>query len=545
MQYKAILSSFIIINAMWSFSAHAIEPVALQHMSFNDLRHTFQLIFPNQSLKLPLTKDSLRFVSQHIDHHNIRHIRMQQEYAGYPVVSGEIIIHTSLPMTALLQTTKKISMNGLIYKDLYQTLGNPPPDFKDNAKNALLWFKQQHPDGRISDAKVMPIVYVDEQHDVFWAYKVSLLLEPEAAIPQRPTAILNAKNNDILMQWNDLKTIRTAVKGVGFGGNQQVGEYMYGKDLPFLSLNRDDFSGTCYLENVDVKVVDMASLYRKANTPMNFDCPMESTFGDNIYWTGYDGDGYDRKNGGYSPTNDALYVGTAIKAMYRQWYELDVLTLDGSKPMQLIMRTHFGKNYENAFWDGKQMTFGDGGQWMYPLVSLSIAGHEISHGFTEQNSHLEYFAQSGGINEAFSDMAAQAIEYFIYGKNSWTIGADILKKGCGFTALRFMEKPSRDGQSIDNAEQYRKNMDVHYSSGVYNRLFYLLAHQKGWNTHRAFDVMVKANMDYWTSHATFETAACGILDAARDLNLPAEDVEHSLDEVMIDYQDCELLGSRG
>ncbi|WP_336118282.1 M4 family metallopeptidase, partial [Klebsiella pneumoniae] len=73
--------------------------------------------------------------------------------------------------------------------------------------------------------------------------------------------------------------------------------------------------------------------------------------------------------------------------------------------------------------------------------------------------------QSGGMNEAFSDMAGEAAEFYMRGKNDFLIGYDI-KKGSG--ALRYMDQPSRDGRSIDNASQYYNGIDVHHSSGVYN-----------------------------------------------------------------------------
>ena len=87
--------------------------------------------------------------------------------------------------------------------------------------------------------------------------------------------------------------------------------------------------------------------------------------------------------------------------MYRNWYNTAPLSF------KLKMRVHYSRNYENAFWDGSQMTFGDGATTFYPLVSLDVAAHEVSHGFTEQNSGLVYSGQSGGINEAFSDMAGK------------------------------------------------------------------------------------------------------------------------------------------
>src|SRR3546814_12024257 len=90
------------------------------------------------------------------------------------------------------------------------------------------------------------------------------------------------------------------------------------------------------------------------------------------------------------------------------------------------MKVHYSNSYENAFWDGSSMTFGDGASTFYPLVSLDVSSHEVSHGYPEQNSGLNYSVQSGGINEAFSDMAGEAAEYYFYdGSNDLRVGPPI------------------------------------------------------------------------------------------------------------------------
>lgn len=178
-------------------------------------------------------------------------------------------------------------------------------------------------------------------------------------------------------------------------------------------------------------------------------------------------------NGAYSAENDAHYFGGVIFDMYNDWFNTSPLTF------QLEMRVHYGSSYENAFWDGTGMTFGDGGSTFYPLVSLDVSAHEVSHGFTEQNSNLNYDGESGGINEAFSDMAGEAAEYYMKGENDWKVGAEIYKAS---GALRYMDQPSKDGASIDTADDYYNGLDVHYSSGVFNRAFYLLATTSGWDT---------------------------------------------------------------
>ena len=138
-------------------------------------------------------------------------------------------------------------------------------------------------------------------------------------------------------------------------------------------------------------------------------------------------------------------------------------------------------------------------------------------------------------------MAAQAAEYYSRGKSSWSIGAEVMKEDSGYNALRYMDEPSRDGASIDRADQYQPGMDVHHSSGVYNHLFYLLANQPEWTVNQAFYVMVKANMDYWTPYSTFDQGSCGIINAAKDLGFSVDDVKQSLDQVAINYSNCDVI----
>ena len=76
-------------------------------------------------------------------------------------------------------------------------------------------------------------------------------------------------------------------------------------------------------------------------------------------------------------------------------------------------------------------------------------------------------------------------------------------------------------------------MDVHYSSGLYNRAFYTLGTTDGWTVRKAFDVMVKANMDYWTSNSTFADGACGAMKAAKELGYDAEAVKNAFTTVGI------------
>jgi Zn-dependent metalloprotease len=147
-------------------------------------------------------------------------------------------------------------------------------------------------------------------------------------------------------------------------------------------------------------------------------------------------------------------------------------------------RTHYGNGYANAFWDGTKMTYGDGdGVEFGPLVSLDVAGHEMSHGVTENSAALTYSGESGGLNEATSDIFGTMVEFFANNPNDpadYYIGEEFdLASHSGF---RRMDNPSLDGSSASCWTTGTKNLDVHYSSGVGNHFYYLLAEGSGAKT---------------------------------------------------------------
>jgi hypothetical protein len=186
---------------------------------------------------------------------------------------------------------------------------------------------------------------------------------------------------------------------------------------------------------------------------------------------------------------------------------------------------HYGTNYENAGWNPttSTMIFGDGRTTFYPLVGLDVLGHEVSHGYTTQNSNLNYDSgQSGGMNESFSDIAGEAAEYFMTGTNDFLVGEEIFK---GNGALRYMCDPTQDGISIDNAaDMPRRGMDNHYSSGVQNKAFCTLAKTAGWTTKTAFQAFARANRDYWTPTTQWNDGACGVQRAAADMGMNVSQV---------------------
>ncbi|MGV9907473.1 M4 family metallopeptidase, partial [Streptomyces sp. NPDC003388] len=146
-------------------------------------------------------------------------------------------------------------------------------------------------------------------------------------------------------------------------------------------------------------------------------------------------------------------------------------------------RVHYGNAYANAYWDDSCfcMTYGDGTGNNDPLTSLDVAGHEMSHGVTSNTAGLNYSGESGGLNEATSDIFGTGVEF--YANNStdagdYLIGEKIDIRGDG-SPLRYMDKPSKDGSSADSWYSGVGNLDVHYSSGPANHMFYLLSEGSG------------------------------------------------------------------
>lgn len=196
-------------------------------------------------------------------------------------------------------------------------------------------------------------------------------------------------------------------------------------------------------------------------------------------------------------------------------------------------RVHYGNNYNNAFWsDGCFcMTYGDGdGKVLKPLVAIDVAGHEMSHGVTSRTAKLVYSGESGGLNEATSDIFGTAVEF--YAKNAsdvgdYLIGEKIAGPSLGKAFLRSMSSPKDDGRSIDHYSLYKAGIDVHFSSGIANNFFYLLSEggtnktsgkrASGIGRAKAEKIWYRALTTYFTSGTTFKQAREATLKAARDL----------------------------
>ncbi|MFG2789245.1 M4 family metallopeptidase [Streptomyces sp. NPDC048419] len=205
-------------------------------------------------------------------------------------------------------------------------------------------------------------------------------------------------------------------------------------------------------------------------------------------------------------------------------------------------RVHYGNSYVNAFWDDSCfcMTYGDGSGNADPLTALDVAGHEMSHGVTSNTAGLNYTGESGGLNEATSDIFGTGVEFFANNSSDvgdYLIGEKIDINGDG-TPLRYMDKPSKDGASKDSWYSGLGGLDVHYSSGPANHFFYLLSEGSGakvingvsYNSptadglpvtgigrDKALQIWYRALTTKFTSTTNYASARTGTLAAAGEL----------------------------
>lgn len=527
MNTKKEISAVILMAMMTGSSLQAAQLIDLKNYPVQVLQS-----FSSYPIPLPV---SVKEINRFIDTNKITHIRMQEYYHEYPIWNAHAVMHVFQSSAAnkrlpelLHQTSVQKSMNGKLYQQLDEDLKKAPSIVfsKQQEERALKFaiesYKSDHPERRhlaATNSAHQLLIFIDQHHEAHWAFKVnfSVPIAKMGDLPAKPAYIIDATHFKIYQNWDDIQTAASEegwVRGGGLGGNPKIGKLYYDGFAQHLSsfiVKRT--AGICYLQNKDTEVK-----HAQTGEVMQYPCSSQHTEHNNVYWSG----DFDKVNQGYSPANDAMFSAQVIQHLYKDWYNLPVLLNTNGSERVLHMNVHY-PHMDNAFWDGSEMTFGDGTA-LYPLTSLGIAAHEVSHGFTEQHSNLMYEGQSGGINESFSDMAAQVAEYYAYGHNSWQIGSEVLK--LEHETLRYMDQPSKDCHgkepgtfcSIDQADQYYAGLNVHFSSGVFNRAFYLLSTLPDWNPRKAFAVMLHANASYWLPESQFVDAAACAIKAAEDLH---------------------------
>jgi len=442
--------------------------------------------------------DDWKIRSSAKDMDGLDHVRMAQIHDGVVVFGADIVVHSDATKFGTVQGTIVKNLAGFDITpslDAQNATSLAKMDYTSKAKDqsAHLKFARE-----ASDLVILP----RKGRDARLAWHITFFTELQGGMPAGLwNYFVDAKTGSVLQHFNALDTVDQAS---GPGGNPKF-VHSWNMELDVTPAGTLFAMDTDRLQTVDMHMTTDDTMATIVNGPI-----------DNISDAAID---------------DAHGYAEVTLNMLNDWQGYNSIDNMGFK---IKSRVHYDVAYENAFWDGTQMTYGDGASLFYPLSgSVDVVAHEIDHGFTSFHSNLTYSGMSGGMNESFSDIAGKTAEwYYVPADANFDLGGNIFKQAG--QALRYMCDPPKDGASIDNAANYSDSLDVHYTSGVMNKAFCRAAKrlsaggdpdgtadQDG--VKRASRAWYLANAQYWTASSTFIQGCQGVMDAATALMYsPAE-----------------------
>lgn len=376
--------------------------------------------------------DNFRATDLVVDADGTEHVRFERSYKGLPVIAGDLIVrsHASGQFQGLSQ-----AMERAITVDTR-------PSLKSAAAKAQALKLFNHAQGAVQTHQL--VVYAREATPKL-AWQVRVDGVQRDGTPSEMHLILDAHTGAELDRWDDIHT----ADALGSGKTLHSGTVaLHGNSVTSGFELSDATRGGHF-------VVDMKN---GTSTETKF------TDADNVWGTG-------------ATTNSQTVAADAAYGQNVTWdYFLNVHGRNGiaNDGKGARSRVHYSTAYDNAFWSDSCfcMTYGDGSSFK-PLVSLDVAGHEMTHGITSRTAKLIYSKESGGLNEATSDIFGTVVEF--YAANANDPGDYKIGEKLATTPLRDMINPSSDGVSADCWYTNLKRLDVHWSSGVANHFFYLLS----------------------------------------------------------------------
>lgn len=460
--------------------------------------------------------------SVNVDADGTEHVRFDRTYRGMPVIGGDFVLH---------------SRNGQV-KGANLTL--------NSASRPGL-------SGRISAAEATIVAGtefgtdftgVQEARKVVFARNTSPRLAYEVVFTgtkrdQTPTEMhyfVDASTGKVLDRWDMVHTAKPAKPGGGSTSCTSTtaatgtGKTLYSGNVTVSTTNcgtsfqmKDQTRGGGYTTNMANSTRGSGTIFSDA---------------DNIW-------GNNSNSDAASVGADAHFGIAATWDYYKNVHSRNGIANDGKGALSKV---HYGRNYVNAYWSDSCfcMTFGDGDGVTYsPLVDLDVAGHEMSHGVMSREANLTYSGESGGLNEANSDIFGTMVEFYANNANDtpdYLIGEEIYIANVSGSptqkALRYMYNPIKDTRSPNCYTSTLGSLDVHYSSGVANHFFYLLAEGSGAKTYSGVDhtsptcngsslagigrakaekIWYRAVAVYMTSSTNYAGARVATINAANDL----------------------------
>ncbi|MFI1287243.1 M4 family metallopeptidase [Streptomyces sp. NPDC020792] len=473
----------------------------------------------NHSTALGLTSAEATTVRDVIvDKDGAQHVRYDRTYHQLPVLGGDFIVH--LAADGSYRGANRASKGTVSLASTTPRL--PAPKAADLAVNAL---RTENQGTKLQQVKAKPELIVDALHGApRLAWRTNAVGLDSLGNPVARTVLTDARTGAQIDAWDSIETATGDGQSL-YSGTVPLETTLSGSTYQL----KDPTRGNTYTGDAENKtdLCFFGICFQRAPATLFTDA-------DNHWGTGTTADRA-------TAAVDAQYGTNETWDYYKNVHGRNGIAGDGKGSYN---RVHYGSNYNNAFWDDSCfcMTYGDGdGTTFGPLVALDVAGHEMSHGVTSKTAALTYSGESGGLNEATSDILGTLVEWYADNPSDpgdYLIGEKIVRSGFGKSALRYMDKPSKDGSSADCWSSSVGNLDVHYSSGVANHFAYLLAEGSGTRTVNgvAYDsptcdnssvtgigrdklgkIWYRALTVYMTSSTKYAGARTATLNAAKDL----------------------------
>ena len=452
--------------------------------------------------------DEFQVEKVEIDNLKMAHTRVRQKVGGVPVWESEAIVHLT-PQGEVSSVTDELKESVAV---------NTQPNF--SAQSAINLAAR--PNGIIkgmrekANADLWIYRAADRDHLV---YRVRIDDSSNQKTPSMPVIFIDAQTGEKVFQYDNLQT--------GSGSSLYSGT---------VTLNTSSTGGTYYLEDLTRKqgTFNMNSTGNESTGAGG--TASRYTDADDVWNTTIQRAGVDAHYGAAKTFDyyQAVHGRNGIDGNYGPG---STAAAANSGVSLLASRVHFGSSgrYNNAFWNGTNMSYGDGdGTNFTPLTTLDICGHEMTHGVTERTAGLNYSNESGALNEATSDIMGSMVELRADGGvvsgDTWKIGEDAYTPGTAGDALRRMDNPNAVGDPDHYSLRYTGSADnggVHTNSSIVNHAYYLMA---AGGTNRVSGVTVasvgtsamekiwyRALTTYFTSSTNFAAARTATINASNDL----------------------------
>jgi bacillolysin len=449
--------------------------------------------------KIADARAELSVTKSETDELAMKHVRFQQVTHGVPVVGAELAAHYDA--AGHLASIDANYIAGIHDIDLQPKIDASVG--QEVAMADIVARTKNFDESQIQKSEGKLVVYALDNHTptLAYEYRVRAVYGAEPAIW---VITVDAKTGEIIDRYNNLQTVEAT--GTGVLGPQKFEVTAANGGFQMLDTSRGVQIRTFTAGNQEVGPGQGATVVTSTSL------------------TSWD------TGVGAGAAVDAHAYAAAVFDYYKKVHARNAIDGAGGA---MLSTAHYGQAYDNAFWDGTGMSYGDGGQLFKPLsAGLDVVAHEFTHGVTEKTSNLIYKNQSGALNEAVSDIFGVFIEHAVKPDDTknWTMGENIARQA---GLLRDFKNPAAGDQPANMKNFVNTQQDeggVHINSGIINNAAFLMtmggtnpvsqtkvAFGIGWE--KSEKLWYRANTKYFLSSTNFAQSATGIMQAAKDVGL--------------------------